>query len=326
MGEARCPLCTNTEARLVEEGPERQFEKWHCAYCGAFELEIPFTHRSSLEDEDPHLLSGLTAERNLRDQPPLVIGPHNVDDLVARGPKHPVEQADRLLVNLAYKSSEPGVWTSLTSRGHRALAFAKATDAFMAWLDFLESEELIEYTGEREDEPNDLGFRLTLDGWRRVRELRTQGADSDIGFVAMDFGKDFEDLWTEGIEPGIEAAGWTPARVDREEHAERIDDRILNRIDEAAFVVADTTGNNPGACFEAGYALGQGTPVIWTARQDTVSSDGGKGGLHFDIRQYNHLTWEAGHESDLVEPLSERIRALMGERTPEERQRSPFVE
>jgi nucleoside 2-deoxyribosyltransferase len=154
----------------------------------------------------------------------------------------------------------------------------------------------------------------------------------------MGFDDEDDALWANGIKSGIEAAGWTAVRADKEDHTDRIDDWILNQISKAAFVVADTTENNPGVCFEAGYAQGLGVPVIWTTREDMTkpgSADSEANGdhgqeedhqLHFDLRQYNHLTWAPGKQADLADDLEQRIRHKVGDggRTPG--MRSPFME
>lgn len=57
--------------------------------------------------------------------------------------------------------------------------------------------------------------------------------------------------------------------------------------------------------FEAGFAIGLGIPIIWTAREDEVK--GGK--IHFDIRQYNCIEWK--NPEDLKEKLINRIKAVI---------------
>src|SRR5690606_12537652 len=95
---------------------------------------------------------------------------------------------------------------------------------------------------------------------------------------------------THGFEAGILEAGYDPVRVDRVEHINRIDDEILRQINASRFVVADFTGHRGGVYFEAGYALGKGIPVFWTCRESDMAH------LHFDIRQFNCIDWEAPPE------------------------------
>lgn len=256
-----------------------------------------------LPNEDLAKLAGILRERAGRADWPL-INRETLPDWIGAAPAHPAEAADRLLLNLASKSSETAVFTSLSSREDRSLAFAAATDSFVGLLEFLANEGWIELRGKREDKRGDLSFRVTLRGWRRVQSLRKSRVESDRVFVAMAFRPGTQDLWTEAIKPGIEAVGLHPIRADQEHHNERIDDWIMNQIRAARLVVVDTSQNNPGALFEAGYTLGLGRPVVWLAEQTHR-----QGGLHFDIRQYNHLAWVAGQEAALRPLLEQRLQS-----------------
>lgn len=302
-----CPFCRSS-ARIIRSDPFRA-EEWECIWCGRFVLLHPYNDPDELRKHKPEVLRGLAIERMLRREGPLVVGPENIDYILSFGPQTPVEQADRFLVNLSLKSSEPGIFTALTSNRHPNLAFCAANDAFVAWLGFLQAEGLIEYDGERRDTPNDLSFRLTLAGWRRVAEIQKRGERRDAAFVAMPFRADFDDLWRVAVEPALSRTGWRAIRADKTHHTHRIDDWILNQIRAVRFLIADTTGSNPGACFEAGFALGLDKLVVWIAEAESFKEGQG---LHFDIRQYNHLKWVKGREEELVEPLVERILNTVG--------------
>jgi nucleoside 2-deoxyribosyltransferase len=73
-------------------------------------------------------------------------------------------------------------------------------------------------------------------------------------FVAMAFGQEDTD--------GINAQ-----RVDRIEHNDKIDTKIISEIEAADLVTADLTYARPSVYFEAGYAQ-RAIPVIFTARPD----------------------------------------------------------
>jgi nucleoside 2-deoxyribosyltransferase len=94
-------------------------------------------------------------------------------------------------------------------------------------------------------------------------------------------------------------------RVDRVEHSENINDKIIADIRRAEFVVADFSFHPAGVYFEAGFALGLHRLVVWTCRQDEFKTDK----VHFDTRPYNHIVWET--EADLREKLTARVRALV---------------
>jgi hypothetical protein len=158
---------------------------------------------------------------------------------------------------------------------------------------------------------------LTFDGHAHLEKLRGTAKDSLQAFVAMWFAPEVSKAYAEGIAPAITDAGYRPMRIDQKEHNNKIDDEIIAEIRRSRFVVADftcglvETGGNEtaiprgGVYYEAGFAQGLGTPVIWTCREDHI------GHVHFDTRQFNHITWQTPEE--LREKLRNRIGAVLGD-------------
>jgi hypothetical protein len=134
--------------------------------------------------------------------------------------------------------------------------------------------------------------------------MSSPNSTSAQGFVAMDFAVSMRDVWTNGFDPGIRAAGFAPMRIDSKDYVGGITDEIMSEIRKSRFVVADYTGQKSGVYFEAGFALGLGLPVIPTCRADQIKS------LHFDIRHLNTLPWKT--PADLADSLGKRIRAVVG--------------
>ena len=124
----------------------------------------------------------------------------------------------------------------------------------------------------------------------------------------MWFGDEMDDAYEQGIRLGIEAAGYTPMRIDRKANVNKIDDEIIAEIRRSRFLVADFThgegGARGGVYYEAGFAYGLGLPVIYTCRK-TMEDD-----IHFDTRQYYHIFWET--LAELRDRLAQRIEALIG--------------
>jgi len=151
--------------------------------------------------------------------------------------------------------------------------------------------------------------QITIDGYQRLEELKRAQPNSDQAFVAMWFDETMNDAWENGFEPAIVDAGYKPLRIDRKEHINKIDDEIIAEIRRSRFVVADFTSEkeNPrgGVYYEAGFAHGLNIPVIYTCREDCL------GDVHFDTRQFNHLTWNA--PDDLRKDLAKRISAVLGD-------------
>jgi hypothetical protein len=153
---------------------------------------------------------------------------------------------------------------------------------------------------------------LTPKGWERVDELQRHSPQGTAAFVAMWFDEKHRPAFDDGIGPALDACGYQgPYRVDQKEHEARygskdyndkIDDRIIAEIRRASLVIVDITGGRKTVYFEAGFALGLGTPVIWTSKEDTFADD-----VCFDTQQFGHIQWKT--PEDLRVKLVERIEA-----------------
>ena len=158
-------------------------------------------------------------------------------------------------------------------------------------------------------------YRLTIEGYTHLSELKQANPKSTRAFVAMWFGdpdderERMDNAYERGIKPAIEAAGYRPVRSDKMDHLDKIDDRIVAEIRRSRFVVADFTqgksGARGGVYFEAGFAKGLNIEVIFTCRKDSIKN------VHFDTRQYRHIVWETPEE--LQTELLNCIRANIGQ-------------
>ncbi len=145
---------------------------------------------------------------------------------------------------------------------------------------------------------------LTVEGWEVHERLGGQRAMLAQAFVAMSFNSDLRPLYAQGIEPAVRSAGYEALRIDGREHDGRIDDRIIAEIRRSKFIVADFTGHRGGVYYEVGFAHGLGSRAIFTCRADDLEH------LHFDVRQYNTITWE--DPTDVIKPLQNRMLAIFG--------------
>lgn len=194
---------------------------------------------------------------------------------------------------------------------HRLLAWTES-------ISFDEVETLINFTkfqGFIEEDIN--GLSLTFDGYALLESLSQKSRRSEQAFVAMWFGPDVASVYADGISPAIIDCGYKPMRIDNKEHNNKIDEEIISEIRRSKFIVADFTCGSVeidgeitlvprgGVYYEAGFAQGLGIPVIWTCRADQIMD------IHFDTRQYNHITWNSPFE--LREKLRIRIAAVIGD-------------
>jgi nucleoside 2-deoxyribosyltransferase len=172
-------------------------------------------------------------------------------------------------------------------------------------LNYLLFDYLVKAKGFLLSDDDQNGFKISPAGWAHLDDTERQ-INSVQAFVAMMFSSRTNKLWANGISKGIADAGYKPFRIDKLDHNNRIDDEIIAAIRKSKFLVADFTGNRGGVYFEAGFALGLGQQVIWLCRKDELDK------VHFDTRQYNHITWEIDKLPELARALTLRIEATIG--------------
>jgi hypothetical protein len=224
-----------------------------------------------------------------------------IHSLLAQYPKDVVSVFDEALVNLSKMIDFPSDKIEINERA-RWLIFAHDHDSEEYMLRQLMDSGFIKHAGSRSGGNYMIHF-VTIEskGWERLRELREDATQSDQVFVAMWFDAEVQTLFDDAIVPAVSQAGFRPLRIDLKEHNNKICDEIIAEIRRSRFVVADFTGSRGGVYYEAGFAHGLGKQVIWTVREDHLS------GVHFDTRQYNHITYTTPKE--LRERLFNRIRA-----------------
>ena len=242
------------------------------------------------------------------------------------------ERAERLLRLFVNQSPSIGAVLMLLPLKDSHLRYDKSnepdiTQLAMAWSESTTDDELgflADYLAERgwitcsRRRNDEFGVRylpwayrcmVEVPGYSRIEEITTN-PDSSQCFVAMWFAASMNDVYEKGFRTAIEAAGYTPLRIDRKpDLIGKIDDEIIAEIRRSRFVVADFThderGARGGVYYEAGFAHGLGLPVIFTCRKDMIDE------THFDTRQFNHILWE--NPEDLHKQLTDRILAAIGQ-------------
>lgn len=294
----QCPVChqnVETVGRL-DGGADRIDVE--CRLCGNYILTgTALVLVDDVTEDDKAKFRGWVYDQNKLGAPPI-ISSETLKRIKALRPPSFLEKADRLLLELVSRTTRfgqrispgPELIAPIYGMNNQEVAYVK---------------ESLEEKGHLKRLPGGGEFRVTPAGYIRADELKAQRNSYTQGFVAMWFSEDLREAYDKGFAKAIWAAGYDPVRIDRIEHADKIDDAIVAEIRRSRFVVTDFTGHRGGVYFEAGFALGLGIPVIWTCRKDDFA------GLHFDIRQYNCIDWE--DVQDLALRLQVRIEALLGE-------------
>ncbi|MGH2648832.1 MAG: hypothetical protein ACRDE8_14740, partial [Ginsengibacter sp.] len=153
--------------------------------------------------------------------------------------------------------------------------------------------------------PDEFPNSLTIKGWQSFENLMQKNIDSKIVFVAMNFKKEFDEIFDNAICPACTACDFEAIRADRVLYNGKICDRIIADIRRSRFIIADFTGQNNGVYYEAGFAEGLGLDVMKCCKKEEIDSNK----LHFDTRQYNHISWS--NIEDLKHQLIDRIKATV---------------
>lgn len=147
-------------------------------------------------------------------------------------------------------------------------------------------------------------------GWARFAELRHERSSSKTAFMAMPFGHtDLDSLFRERFAPAVEKTGFRLKRLDEDQPAGLIDDRLRVEIRQSRFLIADLTNGNPGAYWEAGFAEGFGKDVIYTCRKDIFEDK--KTAPHFDTNHHLTVVRDPNNLDDAANKLKATIRATL---------------
>jgi len=129
----------------------------------------------------------------------------------------------------------------------------------------------------------------------------------------MAFGRDDVDtVYEQALKPCIEAIGFEPRVVNRINHNDDIDDKIIAEIDSCDLCVADLTYTRPSVYYEAGYARAKGVPVVHTVRTDHLNQRKAKDNLrvHFDLQMKNIVSWQLTTLDSFQEKLTSRLELV----------------
>jgi hypothetical protein len=294
MEQHPCPIC-KTQATI---GPLGDRDAFHviCPVCGRYNITGTLFASDISHYAPPFkVTAGL---RSLHESNTIqTLSTTNIANIaeLVNPPRDPIDAIDTILSYIVARSGRGDQFVDMEANTEYPIVCAENPSQFNFYLQKLGDLKYLEQKGN--------AYRLSLDGWERYASLSKKIQKSNKAFVAMWFDSSLEAIWREGIKTAIEAAGFTPTRIDLQQHNEKICDRIVAEIRSSAFVVADFTGQRGGVYYEAGYAMGLGIPVIWTVRRADIPN------LHFDTRQYNHIAWDS--PVDLQENLLMRIKATI---------------
>lgn len=134
--------------------------------------------------------------------------------------------------------------------------------------------------------------------------------------MACAFGKeDVDKIYHNAILPVLKSMGIIPFRVDKIEHNDDIDNKIIELIEKCDICIADLTYSRPSVYYEAGYFTGLKKPVIFITRKDhfspKVEDIYGNFKIHFDLQMKNIIAWSSTSKVDTFKKkLLSRIKFI----------------
>ena len=310
-----CLICK--APNTTRSGAGASTAEYHCPRCGRYLIQtLAETQLANAHPPFPpmHLLSGLC--RNMWD----ILGektPITVDvfkswaefDKIAKiaVPRDTdiATKGEYIMKHIRRKSKTLADAVPF-SPNELSVGFCANKNEFLFCLRYLTEKGWIE-DGTINKQPNTFYYRLTPAGWSMLDNAGAERA-APVAVVALGLDKDSDTVWTQGFAAALTTAGFTVAKVDYKDAANKITDEVLVELRRATCVVADLTGQNASAYFQAAFAMGLGKPVFWTCEAGEVSEKK----LLIDTRQQVITPWTREKLPEFARRLSARINATMG--------------
>lgn len=314
-GEPACPVCgvTVTGHQKLPQGWDGN--NYNCRNCGEYAISTNALEcTNQLNDRARAILSAQICSAQ---NPARLFTVHttHLKEAEKGDLADPAEQLDRLIMYVGERQTSPGAvirfnFEHLTAR-LRALSLDDVGFTFRTALD-TQLLDAADGSGRATMQHVHgifaLNCGLTMKGWKCFHELKRGQIHSRTAFMAMPFrNAEVARIVDEAFRPAVEETGFRLKRVDEEAPAGSIDDRIRVEIRLARFMIADLTGGNQGAYWEAGYAEGLGKPVIYTCCKAHFD----KRGTHFDTNHRQTVVWDLAEPEKAKENLKATIRATL---------------
>jgi hypothetical protein len=142
---------------------------------------------------------------------------------------------------------------------------------------------------------------------RAPRPAPEPAASKRMIFAAMPFAGEYDDTYFIAMSHAAEQVGADCKRVDLKEFSGDIVTEIKRLIHSSVAVIVDLSEARPNVLYEAGYAHALKKPTVHIC--STPLSD-----LPFDVRNWNTIPYRRGQTALLQEPLTRRLKAVMGKK------------
>lgn len=304
--QTTCPICGAVPRASPEGIGGKDATAFECPRCGNYQLDNPYLpalRRRVVENpQEAAIVSHVVRRMQSSGKPPFLDTSLWDSILLNTPPPSPAEQAENLILWLGSSVNAPGEY-QLFDPLSRAIVGALSDENLWWVFEHLMSEGLLQGT------ETGTAVRLSFAGWRAYEEIkRASPRQTRRAFMAMPYGNELLDrVFRDYFKPAAERAGFALLRLDEKPEAGVIDDKIRLEILRSRFVVAELTGGNHGAYWEAGYAEGLGRPVIYTCERAYFEDPG----THFDAEHLHTVVWEEATLAAAAERLTLTIRTTL---------------
>jgi nucleoside 2-deoxyribosyltransferase len=152
------------------------------------------------------------------------------------------------------------------------------------------------------------GFKTRAHTCLLAKNNRGDAMESCFVIQPFDGGR-YDKLFTDVYAPAIEAAGYSPYRVDKDASVAVPIDSIEAGIKSAVVCLADITEDNPNVWYELGYAFAANRPVVMICAENRQGKK-----YPFDIAHRSILIYKPDSLSDfeqLKKRITERMKAIV---------------
>lgn len=306
-----CPICKSTSTvRILDNDGGKHFI---CRRCGDFKLSEhakTYIEKNYTSSENKGLikLSYWLRNKNITEVK-NVLQIEQIKSIIENVnlPK-PKEQADILLKWIGEKAGMD--YFKRISEEYDILLSLLGTENVNNIKQILEFLRELNYIRVSMDSGNDFSVEMTMLGWEKYEELIKPTTSGNLAFMAMEFNKtELEKLYIENIKKAVAETGFIIEKLNENQPFGLIDDQLRVKINKSRFLIADLTHNNSGAYWEAGYAEGQGKPVLYICKKEIFDNPDTK--PHFDTNHHLTVLWENTPEGlqKFEEDLKATIRA-----------------
>lgn len=310
-----CPLCGKELRNRVDDQHRHDTELCDCPNCGSFAItDIALEAFEEAKRKKPLAgpLVSFTVHQMQRSNHRPMVDQNLLDNILSTSKlPTPLEQADRLLLDIGDKYPTPGEHTRVNMSDHVASVGAIDDEGVSFVTQFLIDQDFLR------GHVTSAGatVQVSMRGWEHLEILKRQQPESRRAFMAMPFNDtELDRVYRECFVPAVSATGFTLRRVDDDPQAGLIDDRLRVEIQTSRFLIAELTHGNRGAYWEAGFAEGLGKPVIYTCKReyfDRTPPYDNEGGAHFDTNHHLTVVWDLQDLAKAIDKLKNTIRATL---------------